>query len=141
MVSPRRVFRFGIGLLLVARISLTTFADGSNTKFILQAAGYADRTAESHLHAPPTPIASYTTNEVELLAYGALRFYQIVISTQDRPSCMFTPSCSNYAREAIELHGFLAGILMASDRLQRCNGWGREIYPLDPHTGKLIDPP
>jgi len=87
------------------------------------------------------PNAARATNELEILALGALRLYQLFISTQDRPSCMFTPTCSNYALQAIRRYGLLRGVLMASDRFQRCNGWGRELYPVDPATGKLYDPP
>ena len=62
-------------------------------------------------------------------------------STQDRPGCMFTPTCSNYALQAIRKYGFARGFLRAVDRLQRCNGWGRELYPVDLRSGKLVDPP
>jgi putative membrane protein insertion efficiency factor len=38
--------------------------------------------------------------------------------------CRFTPSCSQYAREAIQTHGVLAGGALAAGRLCRCNPWG-----------------
>jgi len=82
-----------------------------------------------------------TSSELEMLMLSALRLYQIVLSTQDRPGCMFYPSCSEYAKQVIARHGILAGLLMAADRLQRCNGVNRELYPFDPTRGKLLDPP
>ena len=84
---------------------------------------------------------SQSTSELEMAASLLLRAYQVFLSSQDGPRCQFTPSCSDYARICIRRHGLLAGMLMASDRYQRCNGLQRERYPLDPRTGKRLDPP
>jgi len=84
---------------------------------------------------------SQSTSELEMAAALLLRGYQVLLSSQDGPRCQFTPSCSEYARLVIRRHGLLAGLLMASDRYQRCNGLQRERYPLDPRTGKRLDPP
>jgi hypothetical protein len=81
------------------------------------------------------------TSELEMGAELLLRLYQVLLSSQDGPRCQFTPSCSEYARIAVRRHGLLLGLLMASDRYQRCNGLERERYPLDPRTGKRLDPP
>jgi len=89
-----------------------------------------------------TPLdLSLSTSELEMAAALLLRGYQVFLSSQDGPRCQFTPSCSEYARMVIRRHGLLAGLLMASDRYQRCNGLQRERYPLDPRTGKRLDPP
>jgi putative membrane protein insertion efficiency factor len=82
-----------------------------------------------------------SSSELEMAARVLLRLYQVLISSQDGPRCMFIPSCSEYAGLAIRRHGFLAGVLMASDRYQRCNGLNPGLYPLDPRTGKRLDPP
>jgi putative membrane protein insertion efficiency factor len=50
-----------------------------------------------------------------------LRFYQAVISPWLPPSCRFVPTCSEYAREAIERHGALRGSMMSLRRLLRCH--------------------
>jgi putative membrane protein insertion efficiency factor len=84
---------------------------------------------------------SQSTSELEMAAALLLRGYQVFLSSQDGPRCQFTPSCSEYARIVIRQHGLLVGLLMASDRYQRCNGLERERYPLDPRTGKRLDPP
>jgi putative membrane protein insertion efficiency factor len=89
-----------------------------------------------------TPLdLSQSTSELEMAAALLLRCYQVFLSSQDGPRCQFTPSCSEYARIVIRRHGLLAGLLMASDRYQRCNGLEKERYPLDPRTGKRLDPP
>jgi len=42
-----------------------------------------------------------------------------------RPSpCRFTPSCSSYAREALEVHGAARGGWLAAKRICRCHPWG-----------------
>ena len=54
---------------------------------------------------------------------GAIRLYQKYISPLSGPRCRFYPSCSSYAVQAIETHGALKGIGLASWRLLRCNPW------------------
>lgn len=68
-----------------------------------------------------------------------IRIYQLFISTQDIPVCNFTPSCSQFGIEAIKKFGIVRGILLTSDRLQRCNGMSTSHYQIDHVTGKLID--
>ena len=81
------------------------------------------------------------TNEAALLLKAVLGIYRIFISSQDKPSCGFTPSCSAFSKEAIGTYGILRGIVMTADRLQRCHGMGAGYYPVDPDSGKFIDPP
>ena len=42
--------------------------------------------------------------------------------------CRYTPTCSNYAIEAIEYYGSLKGTIMALKRILRCNPWGGHGY-------------
>jgi uncharacterized protein len=53
-----------------------------------------------------------------LLAF--VQFYKIFFSPFLGGACKFYPSCSNYAQEAIELHGARRGAWMALKRLGRC---------------------
>lgn len=52
---------------------------------------------------------------------GAIRAYQIVVSPLLGPHCRFAPSCSEYAREAIERHGVARGLRLAAARVARCH--------------------
>ncbi|MHA4868396.1 membrane protein insertion efficiency factor YidD [Duganella sp. PWIR1] len=52
-----------------------------------------------------------------------LRFYQLAISPMMTPSCRFHPSCSNYALEALQVHGAAKGSLLAVKRVCRCHPW------------------
>ena len=50
-----------------------------------------------------------------------LRGYQVLISPLLPPACRFTPTCSDYAIQAVRHHGALRGIYMAARRLLRCH--------------------
>jgi putative membrane protein insertion efficiency factor len=51
------------------------------------------------------------------------RAYQWASSGRVSP-CRYVPSCSNYALEALEVHGFLKGTWLSIRRLGRCHPWG-----------------
>ena len=57
-----------------------------------------------------------------------IRFYQVAISPLLGPSCRFTPTCSEYARQALIKHGPIKGLYLAIWRLLRCNPWGGSGY-------------
>ena len=55
------------------------------------------------------------------LAIGALGFYKQAISPYLPPACRFTPTCSEYAREAVERYGVCRGAAKTLARLIRCH--------------------
>lgn len=55
-------------------------------------------------------------------------FYQRCISPLTPPACRFTPTCSEYARQAIIKHGPLRGTYLAIRRILRCHPWGGQGY-------------
>ena len=55
------------------------------------------------------------------LAVAVLSFYKRTVSPLLPPACRFEPTCSIYAREAIERHGLARGTLLAVKRLLRCH--------------------
>jgi len=57
-----------------------------------------------------------------------IRFYQKYISPLKPATCRFTPSCSQYAIEAIRKHGPFKGLALAVWRILRCNPWGGSGY-------------
>jgi uncharacterized protein len=50
-----------------------------------------------------------------------IRAYQLVISPLLGPRCRFYPSCSNYALEALRVHGLWRGSTLTLRRLARCH--------------------
>ncbi|MDE6234879.1 MAG: membrane protein insertion efficiency factor YidD [Muribaculaceae bacterium] len=66
-----------------------------------------------------------------------IRFYQGAISPMFPPACRYTPTCSQYAIEAIRIHGPIRGSWMAMRRIMRCHPWGGSGY--DPVPPKRRD--
>ncbi len=57
-----------------------------------------------------------------------IRFYQRNISPSFPPRCRFSPTCSQYALEAIERYGVWRGGWLACKRLLRCNPFYKGDY-------------
>lgn len=57
-----------------------------------------------------------------------IRFYKKCISPFKPACCRFTPTCSEYAIEAIKVHGSLKGTALAIYRVLRCNPLCRGGY-------------
>ena len=55
------------------------------------------------------------------LAIAPIRFYQRFVSPLLPRSCIYSPTCSQYAVEAIGRHGVLKGGWLAARRIARCN--------------------
>ena len=53
-----------------------------------------------------------------------VRFYQYAISPMLPPRCRYTPTCSQYAVEALQKHGACKGGWLAAKRICRCHPWG-----------------
>jgi uncharacterized protein len=62
-----------------------------------------------------------------------IRFYQLTLSSIMGRQCRFLPTCSDYARQAIDIHGVWDGGILATKRICRCHPWGGEGYdPVPP---------
>lgn len=57
------------------------------------------------------------------LFIALVRGYQFFISPYFPSSCRYHPTCSNYAIDAIRIHGVFKGIFLAAWRILRCNPW------------------
>jgi putative membrane protein insertion efficiency factor len=55
------------------------------------------------------------------LVAALIRGYQLMLSPLLPPSCRFTPSCSQYALEAVTRYGAVRGTWLAALRLARCH--------------------
>ncbi|MBF0290885.1 MAG: membrane protein insertion efficiency factor YidD [Nitrospinae bacterium] len=51
----------------------------------------------------------------------AIKSYKLLFSPFLPPSCIYHPTCSRYAAEAIEKHGAFKGVWFAVKRVLRCN--------------------
>ena len=84
------------------------------------------------------------TIDVRSLAVAALslpiRFFRRFLSPLLPPSCRFTPTCSEYALEAIHTHGAIAGGGLAINRICRCHPWGEGGHDPVPEKESGIRP-
>lgn len=60
---------------------------------------------------------------MSVLLRALLRAYQLLISPLLGQNCRFYPSCSNYALEAIRLHGAAKGSMLLACRVCKCHPW------------------
>lgn len=54
---------------------------------------------------------------------GLIRLYQLALSPWFGQQCRFTPTCSEYTRQAILKHGALKGAWLGLKRVGRCHPW------------------
>ena len=67
----------------------------------------------------------------------AIVFYQKAVSPLSSPHCNYVPTCSDYAKQAIERFGAGKGLLLAVWRFLRCNPFSRGGYDPVPETFTL----
>ncbi|MDR0712838.1 MAG: membrane protein insertion efficiency factor YidD [Bacteroidales bacterium] len=65
---------------------------------------------------------------VKLLLIWLVKFYRYCLSPLMPASCRFTPTCSQYALEALRKYGALKGGWLSLKRLLRCHPWGGHGY-------------
>jgi len=62
-----------------------------------------------------------------------VRIYQWVISPWLPRTCRYEPTCSQYAIEALRVHGPVTGLLLGTKRILSCHPWGGHGYdPVPP---------
>lgn len=62
---------------------------------------------------------------MKMFVQFALRGYKRFISPMMLPSCKYTPTCSEYAMDAVEHYGVVRGLLLAAWRVLRCNPFSK----------------
>jgi len=60
---------------------------------------------------------------LSMLAIGAIKLYQLLISPLLGKRCRFYPTCSQYSIEAIKKYGFFKGSLLSFKRIVKCGPW------------------
>jgi putative membrane protein insertion efficiency factor len=71
---------------------------------------------------------------MRVLIRALIRAYQLFVSPLCAPHCRFYPSCSQYALEAVTVHGSVRGGTLALRRLIRCHPWHPGGYDPVPAT-------
>jgi len=57
-----------------------------------------------------------------------IHLYRWIISPWIGPKCRFTPTCSQYAIDALRKYGIIKGLWKALKRISRCHPWGDSGY-------------
>jgi putative membrane protein insertion efficiency factor len=65
-----------------------------------------------------------------------IRSYQLLLAPFAGGACRFEPTCSAYASEAIQLHGFARGLWLAVRRVARCHPFARPGIDRVPPAGR-----
>ena len=60
---------------------------------------------------------------MRIILIGFIKLYRLVLSPFIGQHCRFTPTCSEYAQEAINTHGSFKGSWLAIRRLSKCHPW------------------
>lgn len=121
-----------ISIIIIILFSLKCYSQSKNE--VLQFTSI-----EEFKHTHYKIQSNKTPSEPSIIARGLFRLYKFLISSQDSQSCVFEPSCSQYAIESVSEFGILAGTLNAFDRLTRCNKNTPEKYPERTKKGKFVD--
>ena len=67
-----------------------------------------------------------------------IKLYQKILSPLKPPACRFTPTCSNYAIEAIKEWGIIIGLFLALWRILRCNPFSKGGYDPVPRRKRKL---
>ena len=68
-----------------------------------------------------------------------VKVYQWIISPMLPGSCRYVPTCSQYAIEALRIHGPVKGLLLGTKRIFSCHPWGGHGYdPVPPKGTPLL---
>lgn len=114
---------------------------------LINAQELVDKDLKTLFNRADTSVSDYTEplreskNEIDIAVSSVFLFYKTFISSQDMPTCIFTPSCSEYAVQAFRQKGLFIGWLSTFDRLSRCHGLASpEHYHLDMNKKRFYDP-
>lgn len=67
-----------------------------------------------------------------------IKGYQLIISPLLGQNCRFQPTCSHYAKEAIEKHGIRRGLWLGIHRISKCHPWGSSGFDPVPENKNTL---
>ena len=59
---------------------------------------------------------------------GLVKLYRYAISPLIGANCRYQPTCSEYAMEALRVHGAFRASVLTAKRIARCHPWGGHGY-------------
>ena len=88
----------------------------------------------------PGPRARDGPAMIARLLIALLRGYKKYISPHLGHHCRFIPTCSEYAMQALAVHGLVKGLILTVWRLLRCQPFAKFGYDPVPEKGKWVNP-
>lgn len=82
-------------------------------------------------------------NPVNIVFGATIYIYQNVFSRHISSRCLYTPSCSEFSKDAIREFGIVKGTFLSADRINRCSFFAAmdlKNRRLDPKTQQYPDP-
>jgi putative component of membrane protein insertase Oxa1/YidC/SpoIIIJ protein YidD len=90
------------------------------------------------------PLFGLRYDAASVAARWAIDFYKVNLSPlQGGQVCNFSPTCSQFSKQAIDRYGLPSGVLMTADRLERCNPFAWSYlgsYYAGASQGRIADP-
>jgi len=72
--------------------------------------------------------AGHVSRLLSLPLLGLVWMYRVVVSPLLGANCRYQPTCSEYARIALQRHGAFRGSVLIARRMGRCHPWGGSGY-------------
>ena len=83
-------------------------------------------------------LASYTQHAVARVLLGVIEGYRLFVSPLSGANCRHLPTCSQYAKDAIIIHGPLRGSYYALKRILRCHPWAKAMHDPVPPINQML---
>ena len=69
-------------------------------------------------------ILKITNDILKAVLIITIKFYRYVVSPMLPRACRYLPTCSDYALEAIKVHGIVQGVMLSFRRILKCHPFG-----------------
>lgn len=76
---------------------------------------------------------------IKAILIRLITFYQLTLSFLIGTQCRFYPTCSQYTKEAIQLHGCIKGTMLGTKRICSCHPWHAGGYDPVPKPQDRIE--
>jgi len=82
----------------------------------------------------------YTQHAVASVMLGMIEVYRLIVSPFLGANCRHLPTCSQYAKDAVIMHGPLRGSYYALKRILRCHPWAKPMLDPVPQVKDMLTP-
>ena len=83
-------------------------------------------------------LASYTQHAVARVLLGVIEGYRLFVSPLLGANCRHLPTCSQYAKDAVIIHGPLRGSYYTLKRIVRCHPWAKSMFDPVPTVNEML---